>query len=62
MRISKSVSLTRQRAVTAFLEGYNLTNHINYLTYQSNVTVATFGQPLSAGPTRQLQLGARFDF
>ncbi len=43
-------------------EAYNITNRVNYSTFQGNIQSAQFGQPISARRPRTFQLGAQFDF
>jgi hypothetical protein len=43
-------------------EGFNLTNHANWLAYNGNVLSETFGHPTAAGIPRQIQLGAHVRF
>jgi hypothetical protein len=63
-RIQKVVPLGKGKSITAFFEGYNVTNRTNIGTsYITNVASPTFMHPTgTAGPKRQLQLGVRFDF
>jgi len=44
------------------VDAFNLTNHVNYLTYVGALTSPFFGQPVSAYSARRLQFGLRFTF
>jgi hypothetical protein len=64
-RLDKVVRLSENKSITAFLEGYNIPNHLNLGTnFVTNVQSASFRKPsgTAATPGRQLQIGARFDF
>jgi hypothetical protein len=64
-RLDKVVKLGENKSITAFLEGYNIPNHLNLGTnFVTNVLSASFRKPsgTAATPGRQLQIGARFDF
>jgi hypothetical protein len=65
-RLSKSFRFGESRTLTAFFEGFNITNRHNLGTnFNANVdNSATFLTPLqtAAFATRQLQLGGKFDF
>jgi hypothetical protein len=43
-------------------EGYNIFNHPNFSTPDSDIDDPTFGQSLSAANSRQLQAAIRLDF
>jgi hypothetical protein len=43
-------------------EAFNLTNRVNYNTYQGNIRSAQFNTPISAYRPRTVQVGAQFDF
>jgi hypothetical protein len=62
VRVGKAVNLGRRRSATAFLEVFNVTNHLNYSKYIEALASSSFGQPTTAGPMRRLQLGIRLDF
>jgi signal peptidase I len=62
-RVSKFVQL-RNFKVEAFVEGFNLTNRVNFARTQGNLrSAATFGRPTAIeGNMRQVEIGFRFDF
>lgn len=61
-RLSKLVSLGRRR-VEGFIEGFNVTNRVNFGSPTGNLRSANFGRPTSiSGNMRQVELGVRFDF
>ncbi len=64
VRLAKIVKLGGRRSVTAFVEGFNLTNTTNFLQtgYVGTVTSNLFGMPTTASPKRRTQLGFRIDF
>ena len=43
-------------------EGFNITNRVNYNTFQGNIRSAQFNTPISAFRPRTIQIGAQFDF
>ena len=50
-------------AVATFaIDAFNILNHVNYAGYVGNLSSPFFGRPISALPTRRLQLSARFKF
>jgi hypothetical protein len=61
MRFGKTFAIDRYR-FEAFLEGYNLTNAVNFTSYIARVDYSSFGQPSDAAAMRQFQLGLRFEF
>jgi hypothetical protein len=69
-RISRSLHLTRRLSLELTAEGFNLTNHVNVLTRNTNFgagaypanPVPTFGQLTAVGEPRAFQLGARIRF
>ncbi len=63
-RLAKIVTLGGRRSMTAFVEGFNLTNTTNFASfgYVGTVTSTLFGRPTLALPKRRLQLGFRVDF
>ncbi len=61
-RLAKIVKLGGRRSVTAFVEGFNLTNTTNFTSYVGTVTSNLFGMPTFAFPKRRMQLGFRVDF
>jgi hypothetical protein len=61
-RISKLVQVQRMR-VEAFVEGFNLTNKVNFLRPNGNLRSALFGKSTGIeGNQRQLEIGLRLDF
>ncbi|HEX4037596.1 MAG TPA: carboxypeptidase regulatory-like domain-containing protein [Acidobacteriaceae bacterium] len=60
-RLSKTFQWERLSAMLMF-EGYNLTNHVNYTSFQANSQATTFEHPIGAGPRRQLQAAFQVDF
>ena len=53
----------RDRATLQFrFEGFNIFNHPNFSTPDSNIDDPNFGMSLGAGPSRQLQAAIRVDF
>jgi len=48
--------------VELYLAGTNIFNHTNLMGYSGVMTSPFFGDPTSAGPSRKLELGARFGF
>lgn len=43
-------------------EAYNLFNHTNFATVQTQLATSNYGQVTSTGPSRSLQFGAKFSF
>jgi hypothetical protein len=50
------------KVTTVGFEAFNVLNHVNYVSYVGNLQSTSFGQAVSALPTRRLQLTARFKF
>ena len=44
------------------VEGFNVTDRVNYTSYTGSIQSRLFGMPQEANDPRQVQLGARFDF
>jgi hypothetical protein len=61
-RLAKTIKFRERYSATLMFEGYNLSNHVNFTSYQANAQAATFQQPIGAGPRRQLQFAFQFDF
>jgi hypothetical protein len=70
LRLSRTFPLGERRSVEAMVEGFNVTNHRNVLTrntnfgsgaYPSNPTL-TFGQVTAVSEPRSVQLGVRVRF
>jgi hypothetical protein len=47
---------------TIALDAFDAPNHVNYAGYVGSLTSPFFGKPISALPTRRLQLSLRFKF
>ena len=62
LRLGKIVNLGARRLATAFVEVFNVTNHVNYGQYIGTITSSRFGEPTTAEPARRIQLGFRIDF
>jgi hypothetical protein len=45
-----------------FAQVSNLTNTVNYRNYSTVMTSSLFGQPLSSGEPRRIELGFRVGF
>ena len=60
--LARRIRLWRTRILSLRLEAFNALNRRNYGLPDSFVDRATFGQSLSAGAPRQLQIAARFWF
>lgn len=61
VRISRALTLGKCR-LEILIDVFNVTNHDNWTEYSGAQNAKTFGQPTNAGPPRQIQIGARFDF
>lgn len=48
--------------LTTAVDAFNVTNHVNYMTYVGNLSSPFFGEAVSARPARRLQLSLRFSF
>ncbi len=70
VRVAKSIALGRRGSLELMLECFNLLNHTNVTEVDDvfgrgaypDAPLPTFGQPLQAGPPRQVQIGARVSF
>ena len=62
LRAAKIVRLGDGHSATAFVEIFNMTNHLSYGNYIGTLTSSRFGEPATAGPKRRTQLGIRVDF
>ena len=61
-RLSKIVNMGKRR-VEGFVEGFNLTNRVNFGSPTGNLRSATFGKPTAiTGNKRQVEIGVRLDF
>jgi hypothetical protein len=61
LRLSKIVTFSG-RSIELLAEAFNVTNRVNFNTFQGNIRSALFGQPLTAFDSRQVQVGAKIDF
>jgi hypothetical protein len=65
-RITKAIRLGGKRRLDLFFEGYNLTNHVNYITwglfFDGNINSPSFLARNAARDGRQAQWGARYMF
>jgi len=70
LRVSREIGIGGQRRLDLMVEGFNLTNHVNVLTRNTNFgsgayptnPAPTYGQVTGVGEPRGLQLGARLRF
>jgi hypothetical protein len=63
--LAKQVRVTESKSLQFRLEGFNVFNHAQFFGPQSvdgNIGSSTFGQVVSAGSPRLVQLGAKFFF
>ena len=61
LRLSKVIPIGK-RKVELLAEGFNVTNYVNFNSYNGSIQSRFFWVPQSAGNPRQIQLGVRFDF
>jgi hypothetical protein len=62
-RLTKQVRLTGSHRIDLFIEGYNLTNHVNFNpNVTANLVSTTFLARTSASDPRQIQWGFRYAF
>jgi hypothetical protein len=63
-RVTKVFPLADRRRLELYIEGYNLTNHVNYppFTLNANIISRDFLVRNSARDPFQLQVGGRFAF
>ena len=61
LRLTKSIRLGSQR-IDLFIEGYNVTNSVNYEPPSGAITSASFAIYTAARDARQIQWGAKFVF
>jgi hypothetical protein len=61
IRFSKTFGSGRRR-LEMLIEAFNATNHANWSDYNGVQGNLKYGLPTNAGPPRQLQLGARWNF
>jgi hypothetical protein len=61
VRLSKAIGIGK-RKVELLAEGFNVTNRVNFNSYNGSIQSRLFGMPQAAGNARQIQLGVRFDF
>lgn len=62
MRATKAFQFQNRRRLEVFLETFNLTNHVNFSGYNSNMNTNSFLIRSSARPARQVQWGLRYSF
>ncbi len=62
LRVTKNFSFTESYNFSLFVEAFNLFNWTNYGSYFTTMSASNFGQPNTAFPTRQVQLGVRASF
>ena len=65
MALLKNLKLTESKSLQLRLEAFNVFNHAQFFgagAVDGNIDSSTFGQVLSAGPPRLLQVGAKFSF
>jgi hypothetical protein len=64
MRLTRALPLVRNQRLELFLEGFNLTNHVNYQPFTVNVNIISpsFLVRNSARDPRQIQWGVRYVF
>lgn len=63
LRLTKAVSLGASHRLELFLEGFNVTNHVNFMpTVNINMTARDFLVRRAARDARQLQWGVRYLF
>jgi hypothetical protein len=70
MRVSREIGIGGGRRIEMMAEAFNLTNHVNVLTRNTNFGAGaypanpapTFGQVTGVGESRSVQLGARLHF
>jgi len=65
MALLKNLKLTESKSLQLRLEAFNVFNHAQFFgagAVDGNINSSTFGQVLSAGPPRLLQVGAKFSF
>jgi hypothetical protein len=62
-RLTKQIRLGGSHRVDLFIEGYNLTNHVNFNpNVNANMNSAAFLSRTTAGDPRQIQWGFRYAF
>jgi Carboxypeptidase regulatory-like domain/TonB dependent receptor len=65
MALLKNLKLPESKSLQLRLEAFNVFNHAQFFgagAVDGNIDSSTFGQVLSAGPPRLLQVGAKFSF
>jgi hypothetical protein len=67
LRLSRDFFLSKDKkemgkVATIAFDAFDVLNHVNYMSYVGDQGSAFFGQPVSAFPTRRLQLTTRFKF
>jgi hypothetical protein len=67
LRLSRDFFLAKSKkekgpTITAGCDAFNALNRVNYTGYVGNLSSPFFGKPVSANPSRRLQLSLRFRF
>lgn len=65
MALHKGISLTESKTLEFRAEAFNVFNHVQFYgpaSVDGNISGATFGQVVSAGPPRLMQLAVKFSF
>jgi hypothetical protein len=65
LNLARDFHLTRAKTgpvATVSLNGFNVLNHPNYVSYVGVVTSPFFGMPVAAQPPRQIQLNLQVKF
>ena len=60
-RLAKTITVKTVR-LKLLGEAFNVTNRVNYATFQGNIRSALFQQPIAARRPRTFQVGAQLDF
>ena len=66
VRLAKTISIKERLRLVGMVEAFNLLNYQNYGTYNTSITLKSFGAPAQntnlAYAARMLQLAARIEF
>jgi hypothetical protein len=62
LRLTKSIALGVAKRIDLFIEGYNVTNAVNYETPTGAITSGSFAIRTVARDARQIQWGLKFSF
>ena len=49
-------------SVELYAQAYNILNRVNFQSYSGSLRSPSFGDPISAGPARRIELGVQFGF